>query len=95
MNQSMYFRPSGVNEVVAFDASAAMATAVAAECFMVEVVASENCYISIESAPTATAVNGMYIVKDWPYFVKVTPGEKIAAIKVTTAGNLFISQLTQ
>ena len=94
MNQSMYFRPSGVNEVVAFDASAASA-AVAAQCFMVEVVASENCYISIEAAPTATATNGMYIVKDWPYFVKVTPGEKIAAIKVTTAGNLYISQLTQ
>jgi hypothetical protein len=94
MNQSMYFRPSGVNAVVAFDASAASA-AIAAECFMVEVVASENCYISIEAAPVATAVNGMYIVKDWPYFVKVTPGEKIAAIKVTTAGSLYISQLTQ
>jgi len=94
MNQSMYFRPSGVNAVVAFDASAASA-AIAAECFMVEVVASQNCYISIEAAPVATAVNGMYIVKDWPYFVKVTPGEKIAAIKVTTAGNLYISQLTQ
>jgi hypothetical protein len=94
MNQSMYFRPSGVNEVVAFDASAASA-AIAAECFMVEVVASQNCYISIEAAPVATAVNGMYIVKDWPYFVKVTPGEKIAAIKVTTAGSLYISQLTQ
>ena len=94
MNQSMYFRPSGVNEVVAFDASAASA-AIAAECFMVEVVASQNCYISIEAAPTATATNGMYIVKDWPYFVKVTPGEKIAAIKVTTAGSLYISQLTQ
>ena len=94
MNQSMYFRPSGVNEGVAFDARAASA-AIAAECFMVEVVASENCYISIEASPTATATNGMYIVKDWPYFVKVTPGEKIAAIKVTTAGNLYISQLTQ
>ena len=94
MNQSMYFRPSGVNGVVAFDASVASA-AVAAQCFMVEVVADQNCYISVEAAPTATATNGMYIVKDWPYFVKVTPGEKIAAIKVTTAGNLYISQLTQ
>ena len=95
MTQSMYFRPNGVNEVVAFNASAATATAVSDSCFMVEIVASENCYISIESAPTATAVNGMYIVKDWPYFVKVTPGEKIAAIKVTTAGNLYVSELTQ
>ena len=95
MNQSMYFRPNGVNQVVAFDASVATGTAVSDGCFMVEVVAAQNCYISIATAPTATAANGMYIVKDWPYFIKVNPGEKIAAIKVTTAGNLYVSELTQ
>ncbi|MGB1538306.1 MAG: hypothetical protein ACPHAN_11380 [Pseudomonadales bacterium] len=95
MSQSEYFRPNGVNQVVAFDASAATSTAVSDGCFMVEVVCSQNAYIAIAATPTATASNGMYIQKDWPYFIKVNPGEKVAAIKVATAGNMYVSELTE
>jgi len=93
----MTYRPLGVTQTVTVSGtSAATSSALDAQCRVVQLVSTENCYILPGAGtPTATATNGMFILKDWPHYINVSGGEKIAAIQVSTGGTLYVSELTQ
>jgi hypothetical protein len=92
----MAYRPLGVTQTVTVSGTTAASTALNAQCRVVQLVSTENCYVLPGSGtPTATAVNGMFILKDWPHYINVSGGEKIAAIQVSTGGTLYVSELTQ
>ena len=93
----MAYRPLGVTQTVTVSGTtAATSTALNAQCRVVQLVSTENCYVLPGSGtPTATAVNGMFILKDWPHYINVSGGEKIAAIQVSAGGTLYVSELTQ
>jgi hypothetical protein len=61
---------------------------------VLRVVASENCWIVVGAAPTATAGTGMRLIADWPERIVVAKGEKIAALRDGAAsGSLNIVEL--
>ena len=94
---TMAYRPLGVTQTVTVSGtSAATSSGVNAQCRVVQLVSTEHCYILPGTGtPTATAANGMFILKDWPHYVHVTGGEKIAAIQVSAGGTLYVSELTE
>lgn len=79
---------------LAFDATAASA-AVGANTRLVQLCATENCHIEIGLTPAAVVASSMYLPKDQPRVYHIEPGEKVAAIKATTAGTLHITELWQ
>ena len=51
------------------------------------------CHINIGSSPTATAANAKLGPGVAEYFA-VTPGQKFAAIRTTTSGSLFVTEVS-
>lgn len=83
----------GATHVVAYtDSSAAMSDPISEDCRLVLVWASTDCHIAIGDDPTATTNDKPITAKvDTP--VAVRPGEKIAAIRQSDNGNLYVTEL--
>lgn len=94
MGDFTHGRPIGSTIVVAFDSST-QSTAIPANVFDMRLLADQACYVIWGVNPTAlnTGVH-MPLAAGVPEYFKVVPGEKVAAIKVTTAGNLSITPMS-
>jgi len=51
-----------------------------------------SCHVSVGSSPTATTCDAKLAAHAPEYFV-VTPGQKVAAIRTTTSGTLYVSEV--
>ena len=80
----------GTTQTVSYDAST-QSTAMGINTFIVRVVGSTDCHIAIGSNPTATTSRTFLPAYSVEYF-KIAPDQKIAAIKNTTAGTLYITE---
>jgi hypothetical protein len=80
----------GAAQRVSFDAST-QSTATATTTRIVRVVATTDCHIAIGSNPTATTNSTFLPAYSIEYF-KIVGGHKVAAIKATTAGVLFVTE---
>ena len=90
------YRPSGVTQsITTSSSSAATSSAIAASTYAVLITASADAYIAFVSAPTATATNGVMLAADWPTYFRISPGEKVAALQVSGAGTVYVSELTR
>ena len=90
------YRPSGVTQsITTSGTSAAMSSAIAASTYAVLITASADAYVTFGSAPTATAANGVMLAADWPTYFRISPGEKVAALQVSGAGTVYVSELTR
>lgn len=78
----------GTTQVVNFDASVPSAAAVQAE--VVRVVATQDCHLAFGLAPVAT-INDLLLPANTPEYFLLDAGHKIAAIKDSTLGKLFIT----
>lgn len=84
---------AGVSQKKAFTSATSQATAVATNCTIVRVVATQNCHLAFGSNPTAVADGtGVYLVANIPEYFGITPGYKIAVIRDSADGNLFITE---
>jgi hypothetical protein len=87
------FRLGGTQTVSFTSTSATHSTAFQAGTNVVRVVASTNCHIKIAKDPTATTADAK-LAPGVPEYFAVTAGQKIAAIRTTTSGSLFVSEVS-
>ena len=91
----MYYRLSGVVKKVDYTATAANSSAISAQVRYVRLYASTDCFITISNpAVTATTAATPLVAKDYEIF-KVAQGQIISAIRASSDGSLYISELTE
>jgi|TARA_R110000796_G_C14319461_1_gene407635 hypothetical protein len=91
----MYYRLSGVVKKVDYTATAANSSAISAQVRYVRLYATTDCFITISNpAVTATTAATPLVAKDYEIF-KVAPGQIISAIRASSDGSLYISELTE
>lgn len=84
----------GVSQKVAFDASV-KSTALQARTSVVRLYATQDCHIIVAPDATAIAVADgtcYFLPKTVQVMIGVTPLQKIAVIKDSAGGNLFITE---
>lgn len=84
----------GTTHSVSFTStSAANSTAFAAGTRVVRVISSTGCHLAQGADPTATT-SSPKLPALLPELLVVSPGEKIAAIRTTTSGTLWITEVS-
>lgn len=83
----------GTHQVKAYTTTAAIDNAVGAGTNKVRVVVTSAAYIKIGKDPTATT-SDVYMPADSPEYFTIRPGEKIAAVQVSTGGNLHVTEVS-
>lgn len=91
--QCLYPQPAGGQTVTSGGASA-QSTAVGDYTKVIKLSATQDMYVEFGLNPTATATS-MYLAGDKAdrYF-KIRPGEKVACLQISTAGTLYIHEMT-
>ena len=91
----MYYRLSGVVKKVDYTGTAANSSAISAQVRYVRLYATTDCFVTINNpAVTATTAATPLAAKDYEIF-KVVPGNIISAIRASSDGSLYISELTE
>jgi len=91
----MYYKLSGVVKKVDYTGTAANSSAISAHVRFVRLYATTDCFITISNpAVTATTAATPLAAKDFEVF-KVTEGNIISAIRASSDGSLYISELTE
>ena len=80
----------GASQAVSFDGSV-QSTAFSANTRIIRVVATTDCFIAVGANPTATTTSTYIPFGSVEYF-KVAGAVKVAAIKLTSAGTLYITE---
>jgi hypothetical protein len=92
----MLYRPAGVTQAITTSAvSAQTGNAISDQVYTVSITATQDAYITFGSGPTASATNGFFLLKNWPTDFSIHPGEKVAALQVSVAGVVYVSELTR
>jgi|TARA_R100000081_G_scaffold92138_1_gene72795 hypothetical protein len=85
--------PLGTTQTVSVaSSSAANSTAFAAGTTVVRVVSTTDCHIIFATSPTATTSTAYLPANQVEYF-KATAGEKIAAIRASADGTLYVTEM--
>jgi hypothetical protein len=58
---------------------------------VIRIVSTAGCHVAFGPNPTATT-NGMYLAPDVPEYFRVGSGTKVAVIRNTVDGSLFITE---
>ncbi len=83
----------GTSQVKAFTNTTGQSAALASTTKMVRLVATQNCHVKVGTNPTAVADGtSMYILQNSSTYISVEGGEKIAVIRDSADGNLFITE---
>jgi hypothetical protein len=84
----------GTTQSVAYTGtSAAITNSVSAQTYKVRVLCSSDAFVRIgDGTPTATTADAYVPALAAEYFT-CTPGQKVAAVQVTAAGTLYVSEL--
>jgi len=72
--------------------SVASTNAVGAQTKRVRLVATTDCHIAFGVSPTATT-SDMYLAADREEIFKIKPGQKVAAIRNTADGTLYVTEM--
>lgn len=94
MSKRTSSKPLRTQTPLAFDTSAASA-AFGSDCWLVRLHATEDCHILFTAAGTASTTSEMFLPGDQTEYFDVMPGQKVTAIKATTAGTLHITEMAQ
>jgi len=89
------YRLSGVVKKVDYTGTAANSSAISAQVRYVRLYATTDCFVTINN-PAVTATNAAtpLAAKDYE-IMKVAPGNIISAIRASSDGSLYISELTE
>ncbi len=85
--------PVGTIQSKAYDASAAIDNAVGADTKLVEITVTTAAYVAIGTTPTATSANQL-VPALMPVVLPIKPGDKVAAIKLASAGSLIVREIS-
>jgi hypothetical protein len=84
----------GNTQKVSFtSSSAATANAVTPSVNLIRVTATQDCFLVINSNPTATS-SGMFLKAGETEYFRVAEGQKIAAIQDSAAGDLYVTEMS-
>lgn len=89
-----HYRPD-VTQTVAYTASAVATTnAFGAQINVVRVVSTTDCFIEFLKTPVATTSDTFLPALSVEYFT-VTQGQKLSAIRSSSDGSIFVTEMTQ
>lgn len=84
----------GTTQTVSFTStSVPLTTAFQTGTNTIRVVASTGCHLAFGSSPTATT-SYPKLPAHVPEYIVVTPGQKVAAIRTTTSGTLYVTEVS-
>ena len=85
---------TGTTQTIAYNASASITNAFSSETYQLRLVSDSACCYRIgDGAQTATTVDP-FLPANTVEYVIVSPGQRISAIKTTTAGTLWVTELS-
>ena len=81
----------------ATDSSVTLGDAVSAQCYAIIINASEPVFIKIaEHGSAATAGSCGYFIKDWPHYIRVSPGDRISGLRAGGSNSVvYVTELTR
>ena len=82
----------GTAQVVPIGSSSRLSAAFVAATTVVRLVSTAHCFLAFGSSPEATAADH-YLPAGVPEYFRVAPGERIAAIRVSADGALYLSEM--
>ncbi len=84
------------SQKVAIGAASVQSTAFDGQVNAVYLVATVACFVEVAASPTAVADTSMYLPADTPVVIDVARiGNKIAVIRLSSDGSLYITELTR
>ena len=71
--------------------------ALTSQCYAIIINASEPVFIKITPhGEDATSGSGGYFIKDWPHYIRVSPGDRIAGLRAGSSDSVvYITELTR
>lgn len=92
-NQSFECIIPGAAQPLSFtNVSAQNGTAFDAKTTVLELFATEDCFVKRGTNPTASAADSHFVPSGISKFIGIKRGEKIACIRLTTSGTLYITE---
>lgn len=83
----------GVSQVKAFTNTSAQATALGKGTSLIRVFATQDCHLAFGTSPTAVATGAnLFLPANTVEYIGVVPSTKVAVIRDTANGNLFITE---
>ncbi len=101
MSDSDNFR-TGTCQQIAYDSTTAITNAFGTQTYYVRLVANSACHYKIGDGGQTAATTDPFLPANWVEIVKVTPGQRMAAVKAATnglvtatAGTLSVTELSR
>ena len=71
--------------------------ALSSQCYAIIINASEPVFIKIDAhGGAATAGSCGYFIKDWPHYIRVSPGDRISGLRAGSSDSVvYITELTR
>ena len=82
--------PVGASQKVDYDGSV-QSTAFPGNTNLVRLVSTTDCFVELGENPTAAANTSMFLPAYSPEYIVANPAWKVAAIKLTSAGTLYVT----
>lgn len=83
----------GPAQAVSVSASSTQSTALSAStCFMVRLLATQDCYVAFGTNPTATT-SSTRIIANQPEYFAAKAGDKVAVLRVSADGSLSVTEM--
>ena len=81
----------------ALSTSVLLGDAVSSQCYAIIINASEPVFIKIDAhGGAATAGSCGYFIKDWPHYIRVSPGDRISGLRAGFSDSVvYITELTR
>lgn len=94
LNNIQAFKPGTVQVVAYTGTSAASSNAFGTGTHLVRLVATTDCHIKFAGTPTATT-SDMFLPAFTAEYFLAGEGEKVAAIQLSSGGNLNVTEMTK
>jgi hypothetical protein len=84
----------GTHQVKAYTTSAEIDNAIGTGVNKVRVVVTTAAYIKVGKTPVTATTSDVYMPADSPEYFTIRPGEKVAAVQVSSGGNLHVTEIS-
>lgn len=86
-------RPGATQSVAYTGTAGTISNAVGAQTYQVRVWCTSQAYIAFGASPTATT-SDIPIPANTPEYFTITPGQKVSAVRDSTSGTLFVTEMS-
>ncbi len=94
---SLYRLSNFNNTLTALSTSLTSTESPSSQCYAIIINASEPVFIKIDAhGGPATAGSCGYFIKDWPHYIRVSPGDRISGLRAGSSDSVvYITELTR